>query len=159
MMEPVTFIVFGATGNLSRNKLLPAMYHLEEAGRIPDGSAIVGFSRQQFSNDSWREQITDILKDKARGGIKQDVMDRLCQRMHLFSGDMTNTDSLRELKNYLEKTEHLPRNLIFYMAIPPLQYTHVSQALAEAGLDKEEHGWRRLVIEKPFGYDAESAHA
>ncbi|MDH5653867.1 MAG: glucose-6-phosphate dehydrogenase [Gammaproteobacteria bacterium] len=159
MMEPCTFIVFGATGNLSRNKLLPAMYHLEEANRIPDGSAIIGFSRQAFSDESWQEQLTGILQNKARGGIKPEVMSRLSARLHMFNGDMTDVASLRELKQFIEARPELPRNLIFYMAIPPAQYTRVSQALADAGLAREEQGWRRLVIEKPFGFDIESARA
>lgn len=156
MLDPCTFIVFGATGNLARIKLLPAIYHLEEAGRIPDGSAIIGFSRREFANDEWHEQVINALKNKARGGMKKDVADRLCQRMHMVSGDMTAADSMQVLKQYIE-TNKLSQNLIFYMAIPPTQYTRVSQAIADAGLHQEEHGWRRLVIEKPFGYDTESA--
>jgi len=156
MLDPCTFIVFGATGNLARIKLLPAIYHLEEAGRIPDGSAIIGFSRREFSNNEWRDQVTNALKDKARGGLKPDVLERLSKRLHMFSGDMTDAASLQGLKKYIE-TNKLSKNLIFYMAIPPAQYTKVSQAIADTGLHQEENGWRRLVIEKPFGYDKESA--
>lgn len=156
MSEPCTFIVFGATGNLARIKLLPAIYHLEEAGRIPDGSAIIGFSRREFSNDEWRDQVAIELKDKARGGLKKDIIDRLSKRLHMFSGDMTDAGSLQGLKTYIE-TNKLSKNLIFYMAIPPAQYTKVSQAIADSGLHQQEQGWRRLVIEKPFGYDTESA--
>ena len=156
MLDPCTFIVFGATGNLARIKLLPAIYHLEEAGRIPEGSAIIGFSRRDFSNAQWRDEVKEILKGKARGGLKQDVFERLSQRLHMVSGDMSDASSLKELKNYID-TQKLSQNLIFYMAIPPTQYTTVSQAIADAGLQQEEQGWRRLVIEKPFGYDSESA--
>ena len=156
MLEPCTFVVFGATGNLSRIKLLPAIYHLEEAGRIPDGAAIIGFSRRDFSSDEWREQVRNILKDKARGGLKEDVFERLSKRLHMFSGDMSDAAALQGLKAYIDE-HNLPKNLIFYMAIPPTQYTRVSQAIAETGLHKEENGWRRLVIEKPFGNDRESA--
>ncbi len=156
MLAPCTFIVFGATGNLARIKLLPAIYHLEEVGRIPDGSAIVGFSRRKFSNDEWREHVASTLKDKARGGLKNEVFERLSKRLHMVSGEMTDADSLQNLKTYID-ANNLPKNLIFYMAIPPTQYTKVSQAIADTGLHQEEQGWRRLVIEKPFGYDSESA--
>ncbi len=156
MLEPCTFIVFGATGNLARIKLLPAIYHLEEAGRIPDGTAVIGISRRDFSNAEWHDQVKTILQEKARGGLKQDVFDRLCQRLHMVSGDMTDAGSLTVLNDYIEKNQ-LSQNLIFYMAIPPTEYTRVSQAIADAGLQEEQHGWRRLVIEKPFGYDTESA--
>lgn len=159
MSEPCTFIVFGATGNLSRNKLLPAIYHLEEANRLPPGTSIIGFSRQEFTKQAWQKAVTDLLKDKARGGLKNEVIERLCARLHMVSGDMTDVDALRKLKKYIEDNPDISRNLIFYMAIPPSQYTRVSQGLAKAELHKQKEGWRRLVIEKPFGYDSESAHA
>ncbi|HFQ13345.1 MAG TPA: glucose-6-phosphate dehydrogenase (NADP(+)), partial [Gammaproteobacteria bacterium] len=157
MSEACTFIIFGATGNLARNKLLPALYHLEEAGRLPEGSAIVGFSRQQWQGEEWRKSIDEILAKKARGGLKPEVLARLQQRMHMFSGDMSDAESLKRLRDELDSKPEYPKNLIFYMAIPPAFYVPVSQALSAAGLNREEHGWRRIVIEKPFGYDVESA--
>ncbi|MGD8783471.1 MAG: glucose-6-phosphate dehydrogenase [Thioalkalispiraceae bacterium] len=155
--EPCTFIVFGATGHLSRNKLLPAMYHLEEAGRIPPGTSIIGYTRQQIDDEAWNAQVDDILNQRAREGLKSDVLANLRQRMHMLSGDMTNAESLKNLKDYLNNNQSISRNLIFYMAIPPSLYARVTQALHDAGLTNEENGWRRIVIEKPFGYDTESA--
>lgn len=155
--EPSTFIVFGATGNLARTKLLPAMYHLEEMGHIPEKTVIVNFSRKQISDDEWRNEILRILHDRARGGINNEVADKLCRRMHIISGDMTQADSVKRIGDYLEQHPDIPRNLVFYMAIPPDFYAKVAQALGEAGLHREENGWRRIVIEKPFGYDVESA--
>jgi len=159
MLEPCTFIVFGATGNLSKNKLLPALYHLEEANRIPDGTSIIGFSRQEFKDQTWQEAVIDLLKDKARGGLKKQVIEKLSARLHMVNGDMTEAASLLRLKEYIENNPSISKNLIFYMAIPPAQYTRVSQALADTGLHSGKEGWRRLVIEKPFGFDSESAHA
>ncbi|MGD8927056.1 MAG: glucose-6-phosphate dehydrogenase [Thioalkalispiraceae bacterium] len=155
--EPCTFIVFGATGHLSRNKLLPAMYHLEEAGRIPEATTIIGYSRQQINDDEWNEQVDNILKQRAREGLKEDVLSRLRERMHMLSGDMTSADSLKSLKEYIQSNKSISNNLIFYMAIPPNLYTRVTQALHDAELTTEDTGWRRIVIEKPFGYDTESA--
>ena len=157
MTEAFTFIIFGATGNLARNKLLPAIYHLEEAGRIPDGSAIIGFSRQQWNGDEWRKPMEKILSGKARGGTKPEVLARLHQRMHMFSGDMSDPQSLKKLRQELESNPAYPKNIIFYMAIPPSFYVPVSQALSAAGLNHEDGGWRRIVIEKPFGHDVEGA--
>ncbi|MBD3671020.1 MAG: glucose-6-phosphate dehydrogenase [Gammaproteobacteria bacterium] len=157
MIEPCTFIVFGATGNLSRNKLLPAIYHLEEAGRLPEQMRIIGFSRQEWDTERFREQVSDELHEKARGGLKDKVCDQLCERIELFSGDMTDPESLMSLKQKIEGDPEMPNNLIFYMAIPPALYGKVSEAMARAGLNEEDRGWVRLVIEKPFGYDIESA--
>ncbi len=157
MIDPCTFIVFGATGHLSRNKLLPAIYHLEEAGRLPADMALIGVSRRDASDNSWREQVVELLTQKARGGIKQAVLDRLSSRMHLITADMEDPESLRQLKERIDTDATLPKNLVFYMAIPPSHYSRVAQALATAGLNIENGGWRRLVIEKPFGFDSESA--
>lgn len=155
--DSCTFIIFGATGHLARNKLLPAMYHLEEVGRIPEQTSIIGYSRQQLDDESWNEQVNTILGERARGGLNTGVVEKLRARMHLISGDMTDADSLKLLKEYIASNQTIPKNLIFYMAIPPSLYAKVAQALYEAGLTSEESGWRRIVIEKPFGTDTESA--
>ena len=157
MIEPVTFVVFGATGNLSRNKLLPAIYHLEEADRLPNQMAIIGISRQAWHKAEFHADTETLLKDKARGGLKPVVLDRLIQRIHLLTGDISDPGFFRELKTYIENNPLIPRNVIFYMAIAPAQYAGVARAIADAGLHKETDGFRRIVIEKPFGYDVESA--
>jgi glucose-6-phosphate 1-dehydrogenase len=133
------------------------MYHLEEAGRIPEATTIIGYSRQQINDDEWNEQVDNILKQRAREGLKEDVLSRLRERMHMLSGDMTSADSLKSLKEYIQSNKSISNNLIFYMAIPPNLYTRVTQALHDAELTTEDTGWRRIVIEKPFGYDTESA--
>ena len=156
-IEPCTFVVFGATGHLARTKLIPAMYHLEEVNRLPDGMSILGFSRQQWQVDSWKDKVNEILQKRARGGIKPDVAERLIKRMHILSGDMTDADSLKQIQDYVQNNPDMPNNMVFYMAIPPSFYANVAQAISQAGLNNQEHGWRRLVIEKPFGYDTESA--
>lgn len=158
MIEPCTFIVFGATGNLSRKKLLPAIYHLEEAGRLPREMRIIGFSRQDWEVEHFCDQLAEELQDKARGGLKEDVCRKLCNRIDLFSGDMTDPESLKKLKERIDNDPDIPKNLIFYMAIPPAFYAKVSEAIAKGGMNEDDHGgWVRLVIEKPFGYDIESA--
>ena len=156
-IEPCTFVVFGATGHLARTKLIPAMYHLEEVNRLPTGMAILGFSRKQWEVDSWKGKVNEILEKRARGGIKTDVAERLLKRMHILSGDMTDAKSLKQILDYVQNNPDLPNNMVFYMAIPPSFYANVAQAISQAGLNNQDTGWRRLVIEKPFGYDTESA--
>lgn len=157
MVEPCTFVVFGATGNLSRNKLLPAIYHLEEADRLPAHMSIIGISRQEWHKTSFHADTEELLKGKARGGLKPTVLERLLQRVHLLTGDIMDPAFFSEFNTYLDNHPEIPRNIIFYMAIPPAQYASVARALAEAGLNREDHGFRRIVIEKPFGYDVETA--
>ena len=157
MLEPCTFVIFGATGNLSRNKLMPALYHLEEAGRLPDGLMILGFGRREWSDEQWRAEVKKMVEPKAREGIKGDIFERFCARLHYFQGNLNEAESYQGLKAHLADHKHFPANLVFYMAIRPAEFGLVSQHLAEHGFNKMEHGWSRLVIEKPFGYDLESA--
>ncbi len=157
MIEPCTFVIFGATGNLSQIKLLPALYHLEEAGKLPDGMKILALGRREWDNDIWREQVKGYLENKARGGINEKVFADFCQRLIYFRGDLTNPECYHQLKNLIAESSELPDNIAFYMAIRPSEFGTVSQYLADAGLNQQESGWRRIVVEKPFGYDLESA--
>ena len=75
MLDPCTFVVFGATGNLAQNKLLPAMYHLEEAGRTPQNMAIIGYSRHPWNQDTWQQEVQTLLSKYARGGLKQEAFE------------------------------------------------------------------------------------
>ncbi|RMD71619.1 MAG: glucose-6-phosphate dehydrogenase, partial [Gammaproteobacteria bacterium] len=156
MAEPCTFVIFGVTGNLSRTKLLPALYHLEAAGRLTGGMAIVGFGRRPWDDARWREEVRGILRDRARGGLDEAVFQRFAARLHFFEGDLTDRQAYPRLRAYLEEGA-FPDNMVFYMAIRPAEFGLVSESLAEAGLHEERLGWRRLVVEKPFGYDLESA--
>ena len=156
MTDAFTFVVFGATGNLARTKLLPAMYHLEEGGHIPEGSAIVAVSRHPWPDMEPKQMIADLLEGRVRGEPDPAAIERLARHVHFFSGDMTRGEDMRRLADWLA-SESLPPNVIFYMAIPPDLYIPTANALADAGLNREEGGWRRIVIEKPFGYDLESA--
>lgn len=157
MIDPCTFVIFGATGNLSRNKLLPALYHLEQAGRLPEGMAIVGFGRRDWSNEEWVQEVEQTLAPKARKGLQRDVFDRFAARLHFFRGDLDDPEAYARLQQQIQQDSRLPDNLVFYMAIRPSEFGLVSDNLAAADLNRENGAWRRLVIEKPFGYDLESA--
>ena len=157
MIEPCTFVIFGATGNLSYNKLLPALYHLEEAKRLPDAMRIVSFGRRDYDDEGWRSEVEGVLNSRVRRGLHAEVFQRFARRLHYFQGDMNDADAYRRLRRTLSEESHFPDNVVFYMAIRPAEFGVVSDLLAESGLNVEDSGWRRLVIEKPFGYDLESA--
>ncbi len=157
-MVQCTFVIFGATGNLARNKLLPALYHLEQAGRLSEDIHIVGFGRRDWSDEVWRNRVVEDLQAFARGGLDEAVMQRLLPRLHFFNGDLRDAGAYQHLSSYIEDSPHISGNIIFYMSIPPSEYATVSRSLDAASLNKQEKGWRRLVIEKPFGYDLESAN-
>lgn len=157
MIEACTFVIFGATGNLSQNKLLPALYHLEQARRLPPGLAIMGFGRREWSDEQWRSEVVELLKTRVRGALDRDILASFRNRLHFFHGDLADAGAYQRLKQTLDASNHFPDNKVFYMAIRPAEYGMVSQNLARAGLHQEDGGWRRLVVEKPFGYDLESA--
>jgi len=157
MIEPCTFVIFGATGNLSHNKLLPALYHLEEAKRLPDDMRIVSFGRREYDDEGWRSEVETLLSTRVRHGLHAEVFQRFARRLHYFQGDMNDAEAYHRLRRTLSEESHFPDNVVFYMAIRPAEFGMVSDLLAQSGLNVEDSGWRRLVIEKPFGYDLESA--
>jgi glucose-6-phosphate 1-dehydrogenase len=154
-MEDCTFVIFGATGNLARVKLLPALYSLDAAGRLPEGLKVVGFGRRDWDDDAWREEVRGWLADRQTDAT---VLARFCARLFFFGGDISNDDAFPGLRDYLTDGDFSP-NLIFYMAISPASFGRVSRQLGAVGLNLEDGGWSRLVIEKPFGYDLESAES
>ena len=155
-MEDCTYVIFGATGNLARVKLLPALYNLDAAGRLPAGLKVVGFGRRDWDDEHWRGQVRDSLAGKP---TDPEVLERFCARLFFFGGDLGDDAAYPALREYLLNTSQFSANLIFYMAIRPADFGVVSRQLGTVQLNREDAGWRRLVIEKPFGYDLESAEA
>jgi glucose-6-phosphate 1-dehydrogenase len=157
--QPCTYVIFGATGNLSRIKLMPALYHLEIAGRLPEGTLILATGRRPWNRDKWIAEVKDMLIAKARNGLNEKVFEHFKQRLHYFEGDLSETSMYSKMREFINNDPTFPQNLAFYMSIRPAEFGTVAQNLSESGLLDEGHGWRRVVIEKPFGYDLESARA
>ncbi len=157
VLEPCTFVIYGATGNLAQSKLLPSLYHLEEQGRLPESMAVLGFARREWDTAKWREEVTGVLRAALKDGISEDVFARFRERLHYFQGDLTDAAAYERLKQTLQDKAEFSDNVVFYMAIRPAEFSIVSRHIAAVGLHREDNGWRRLVIEKPFGYDLESA--
>ncbi len=157
MLDPCTFVIFGATGNLSQVKLLPALYQLELAERMPPEMTVIGFGRRDWDSDMWRSEVEALLRPRLRGYTDPEVLQRYLQRMHYFQGDLNDPAAYARLRDTLHARPEFPENVVFYMAIRPSEFATVSHSLASVGLNVEGNGWRRVVIEKPFGYDLESA--
>jgi len=156
MVRPCTFVIFGATGDLSTSKLLPALYHLDACERLPMGLTVVGFGRRPWDDDRWRQEVAAILEPRVRGGLDPEVLARFAARLRFFSGDLQDPNAFVQLAAELGE-RGLAENLVFYLAIRPADFGRVSSHLAQVGLNTEEAGVRTLVVEKPFGYDLESA--
>lgn len=155
--EPCTYVIFGATGHLSRHKLMPALYHLEADKLLPEGSKILCTGRSDWTTESWHNEVREMLVDKVRGGINEEIYTRFAQRLWYVQGDLQKDEIYPQLKQLLEKDSEFPSNAAFYMALRPAEFGIVIQKLGECSLIEDNHGWRRVVIEKPFGSDLESA--
>ena len=155
-MEDCTFVIFGSTGNLAEVKLMPALYSLDAAGRLGAGFKIVGFGRRDWDDTDWRSQVRHWLAGRQ---TDPQVLERFCARLFFFRGNLDDANAYAALADYLMSDARFAPNIVFYMAIAPADFGVVSRQLGSAGLGEQGGGWRRLVIEKPFGYDLESAES
>ncbi|MBO1928271.1 glucose-6-phosphate dehydrogenase [Thiomicrorhabdus sp. 6S2-11] len=156
MAQPCTYVVFGATGNLSMTKLMPAFYHLEKHERLDNDVKILAIGRRDWSREQWLETVKEAVIPKARGGITDEVCDRFCSRLDYFKMDILDGEDYVKLKEHIEANKW-PTNMAFYLSLGPDQFAPAVEFLGKANMLKQDAGWRRVVLEKPFGYDAESA--
>lgn len=157
--KPVTIVIFGATGSLSRHKLLPALYQLEVAGRLAEGTRIIGFGRRDWDDDAWREEVRRLcLAGGDEPCASDDAIERLLPKLHFHNGDINETSCFENLADRIEHAE-FPDCVVFYFAVAPSAFGAICRNLGACGLTDESLGCRRAVIEKPFGHDVESAHA
>jgi glucose-6-phosphate 1-dehydrogenase len=154
---PHLFVVLGATSDLMRRKLIPALYRLRSRGLIPEQFVVLGVSRRSLTDDAFRAMVHEALAPE--GPVPQAVA-HWCQNCLFFQslGAETPNDFqiLAERIHGLEQEHHLPGNRVFYLALPPASYMPVIDGLGNAGLSLSS-GWVRLVVEKPFGRDLDSA--
>ena len=155
MSQDCTFIIFGATGNLCQVKLIPALYHLDQAGKLTDGLRIMACGRRDWGTDGFLERARSWVAAKARGDVDPITLDKFCARIEYFRGDLEEPAMYPRLAAHLHQQGQ--PNLAFYMAIKPQDFGAVTDQLSNNRLLDETHGWRRVVIEKPFGSDLESA--
>ncbi len=153
--DACTLVIFGATGNLATVKLLPSLYHLEVAGQLNPDTRIICCGRKPFTQDEWLERVKKSVSPRARNSLDAECFSRFSQRIRYFRGDLSDASMYPALKAEMEMLE--TGNAAFYMSLPPSTYGEVVEQLGEVGIFAEEKGWRRVVIEKPFGYDLLSA--
>ena len=157
VLDPCVFTIFGSTGHLARTKLLPALYNLGIEGRLPESFLILCVGRRPWDTAAWREEVTRMLEESLGERLNRAKLAEFLQRVHYFLGDIEDAESFKRLREHLESTPDVPPNYVFYLSLPPAEYKMVAHRLAQNGLNQEVNGWRRMVIEKPFGYDLEDA--
>ena len=156
--DSCTYVIFGATGNLARLKLMPGFYHLDLEQKLPEGTRIVAVGRRPWDRQKWLTEVRTMLEEKAEGPIDETVFARFSQRLEYHQGNLDQPQCHQQLAATLNQAD-FPKNMAFYLAIAPEDFGLVIEQLSNVSLLNEEYGWRRVVIEKPFGYDLESAQA
>ncbi len=161
-VDGAVLVIFGASGDLTRRKLLPAIYNLAEAGLLPEAFAIVGVARPPIGEADFRAPMRERVRDAEGEPLDAAKWARIEARLFYAAGEFGNPEFYAQLARTLEDLAgrlQLPRNYLFYFAIPPDLFGDVARHLAAAGLTDERAGWRRIIVEKPFGYDLASARA
>ncbi|HET9744009.1 MAG TPA: glucose-6-phosphate dehydrogenase [Terriglobales bacterium] len=157
---PCAMVIFGATGDLTKRKLLPAIYNLMREGLLSREFAIIGVAKDQLSHDQFRSRVTESLKQFSDGADPQ-IVEWLVQHSYYVSGEFGDAQAYQRLRaqlNDVDKQHGTHGNYFFYFAIAPQFFAETVEMLGQSNLSEEENGsWRRVIIEKPFGHDLESA--
>ncbi len=157
--DPFVLVIFGASGDLTHKKLMPALYALMMRRLLPQRFAIVGVARSQGDDDSFRADMKDAVQKHARDEFRQDVWDELAASLHYLPTDFADDggeDRLAARVSELDAEHNLGGNRVYYLAVPPTVFPMIVEAI---GTRRTATGWTRLIVEKPFGHDLESARA
>jgi glucose-6-phosphate 1-dehydrogenase len=161
--DPVTIVIFGASGDLAKRKLIPALHHLNAGGYLPERYAVIGFSRTPMSDEDYRKSMLGALGEQVKDApVRPD--NAIIQALYYQAGDADDPASFKALRERIETIERergLPGNRLFYLSVAPEFFPLILEHLAAAGLirQRSEPVWSRVIIEKPFGTDLQSARA
>ncbi len=160
--DPCTVIIFGASGDLTKRKLVPALYRLTQERLLPAEFAIVGFSRSKMSHDDFRAKMKDAIATYSEAkSVDEAVWESFAQGLYYIAGDISDAEAYRQMSELLDQIDRdrgTAGNRVFYLSTAPGHYGEAVRQLGAAGLAKPEgKGWTHIIIEKPFGHDLESA--
>jgi glucose-6-phosphate 1-dehydrogenase len=158
---PCGLVIFGVTGDLSRKKLMPAIYDLANRGLLPPGFALVGFARRDWEDQDFAQVVYESVKEHSRTPFRDEVWKQLSEGFRFVPGEFGDPAAFEQLKQTIDELDRergTNGNHAFYLSVPPKFFPNVVQQLKESGLsDGGDDSWRRVVIEKPFGHDLVSA--
>lgn len=161
--DPCALVIFGASGDLTARKLLPALYNLAASRLLPDGFAVVGLATRELTTEAFRDRMTEALGEHLGEGRDAGLIDWLTARLHFVSGDFRDPalyQRLSETLGHVAAEHGTGGNVLYYLSTPPSFFGEIVRQLGAAGLTREESSqWRRVIIEKPFGHDLESARS
>jgi glucose-6-phosphate 1-dehydrogenase len=160
--DPCSFVIFGATGDLTHRLVIPALYNLAASDLLPEKFCVVGVARKAMSSDEMRESLLEGLKKYKTRPVDDAIARRLLECVTAIEadpGEPASFDAMAERLHKLETNRATGGNRLFYLATPPAAFGPITKQLGRAGMLKENGYWRRLVVEKPFGTDLASAKA
>lgn len=161
-LQAATMIIFGASGDLTHRKLVPALYSLYCKSRLPEGFSIVGFSRTPFSHDEFRAEMRQAVEAFGTDPVVTSEWESFAQGLFYSPGNANRIEDFEKLDGFLKqlRDERVGTdNRVYYLAVAPQFYDGIVTRLGESGMAADNDGWRRIVIEKPFGHDLKSAQA
>ncbi len=160
MQTPTSIVIFGASGDLTWRKLIPALYNNFKKGRLDECANIVGFARRDWNDDFFRTRLREGVEKFSADTFDEKVWKDFSTRLHYFRGNLDNADDFKRLDTFLNELEDGSANRLYYLATAPSFYAPIANFLGTAGMAKEDEEsdlWRRIIIEKPFGRDLTSA--
>ena len=163
-------VIFGANGDLTKRLIIPALYNLGRAGRLPERLALIGVDHNDKTSEQWSQNLHEFLEQSlqkggegATGSVEDKLWKPIAEDMIFLKGDFEKDDTYKQLAQCLadiDKKKNLGGNVLFYMAVADRFFSVIAGKLGEAGLTKQDEGnFRRMIVEKPFGHDLESAKA
>jgi glucose-6-phosphate 1-dehydrogenase len=155
--EPCVLVIFGASGDLTRRKIFPALYALATRRLLPERFAVVGAARSDLGDDEYRDRMEHAVREFGRDDFKQEVWDGLADATHYLAMDFADESRVDELAKFLNKVDEergTRGNRVYYLAVPPQAMPEI---VRELGKRRKTAGWTRLIVEKPFGHDLASA--
>jgi glucose-6-phosphate 1-dehydrogenase len=155
--ESPSIVIFGASGDLTRRKLIPALYNLYCKERLPESFRIAGFARTSWDSEQFRRQMAQAVAEYAQ--IDPATWENFARQLHYVCGEYDSKADFAQLNETLTNLEPEGAGRLYYLSTPPKLYGAIVTALGKTGLVREKKGWRRVVIEKPFGHDLASAQA
>ena len=157
--EPCALTIFGASGDLTQRKLFPALYALAVRDLLPPKFGVVGVARTEMSDEEFREKMKQAIQDHARDEFRQDVWDEFAESIRYVATDFADQggeEHVVQCLNELDEKFGTASNRIYYLAVPP---SAIETIVVEMGKRRAAEGWTRVIVEKPFGYDLETAQA
>ena len=159
--EACTVVIFGATGDLTHRKLIPALYNLQVEGALPAGVKIIGFARREKSDEEFRSGLEEVNKKVSRSGHDDSIWADYAENIHYHQSEFQDASGYRRLAERLDEIDRERGgngHRLFYIASAPEYFDDILENLKEAGINRNKKGfWSRVIVEKPFGTDLPTA--